>query len=84
MMFWKKKKKESECEHQWTYIPKELLYIHDYEVYCPRCDTSKFFRYKDNALACAKKSELRHQFLKEQEARRLSNEHTGASGSDQL
>lgn len=59
-MFWKKK---NLCEHEWVYIDKAPF--SDYEVYCPKCNHSRFYTLEADALACIKKSVLRNEYLKE-------------------
>lgn len=61
-MFWKKKKK---CEHEWVYIDNDLI-TSRHEIYCPKCNISHYHTYKDTALSCVKKSQLRKKYLDSQ------------------
>lgn len=61
-MFWRKKKKKNMCEHEW-FIVEERAFAFDYEVYCPKCNTSKFYDHRESAEACVTKSKLRNEYL---------------------
>ncbi|TVX85994.1 hypothetical protein FPZ44_23895 [Paenibacillus agilis] len=59
-MFWKRKKPEDNCEHEWTIVQSGIGYYS--EIYCPKCNCSKHLRSGD-ADAYVRKSKLRKEYL---------------------